>query len=188
MCEFTETDDGQLSFLEDPSIDDFPSEIPEDVESGDIIDEEQLDGQESFPEDDIPENNDEEEEEHKDFPQKFMEGISEWHNEHPIQSASATFAMDGMNATTGHADQLAAAKEFSQPQAAIVCDVSESQQADMYTYEQSENQEKYELEAEALGNAENEPTVSNSDGNNNWKPDVPGVTFDPDIQYTYKPK
>ena len=52
MCEFAETDNGQLSFLEDPSIDDFPSEIPEDVEGSDNIDEGQLDGQESFIEDD----------------------------------------------------------------------------------------------------------------------------------------
>lgn len=57
MSEFIETDEGQFSFLDDSSKEDFPSEIdiPEDVSGSDNMDEEQLEGQISFIEDDIQE-------------------------------------------------------------------------------------------------------------------------------------
>jgi len=61
MSEFTEIDEGQFSFLEDTSKDEISPEldIPEDINGSDRIDNEPIDGQESFIEDDIPEKTDE---------------------------------------------------------------------------------------------------------------------------------
>lgn len=103
-------------------------------------------------------------------PDKFMG----WVDEHREGAEVATAGMGGLSAAEGYATNPL----DNDPQQQIV--------EDYYGYDQQQKEEHYSEESEALENAENEPTATDNGGNNEWKPDVPDVTFDSEPQYEYK--